>query len=94
MTPIFEFFNKYRPKALNKCVFLVSDKESPLTLDVWGAGRGPYKNSKKNFEKKMKLKIQESLHTATHLHDTQHALRQPKAEISKLTRSLPSTFYA
>ena len=53
---------------------------------------GPIQRLQKIFEKTMKLKIQESLHTATHLHDTQHALRQPKAEISKLTRSLPSTF--
>ena len=52
----------------------------------------PTKAQKKILKKKMKLKIQESLHTATHLHDTQHALRQPKAEISKLTRALPSTF--
>ena len=52
----------------------------------------PTKTQKKILKKKMKLKIQESLHTATHLHDTQHALRQPKAEIFKLTMSLPSTF--
>ena len=55
---------------------------------------GPIQRLQNFFEKKkMKLKIQESLHTAIHLHDTQHALRQPKAEIFKFARSLLWTFW-
>ena len=69
--------------------FLVSDKEHPLMKDDLESVGGPIQRLQIFFEKKkMKLKIQESLHTAIHLHDTQHALRQPKAEIFKFARSL------
>ena len=68
--------------------FLVSDKEPPLMKDDLESVGGPIQRLQIFFEKKMKLKIQESLHTAIHLHDTQHALRQPTAEIFKFARSL------
>jgi len=64
----------------------------PLTLAVWVAWRTPFKSSKKNEKTNEVENSRKSAQSHTFTWHTQHALRQHKAEISTLTRSLPSTF--
>ena len=59
---------------------------------IWGAFGAPHKGPKKNLKKKTKVKSQEIMPTAIHIHGTLRAGQQPQAKTSKIANNREIAF--
>ena len=59
---------------------------------IWGAFGAPHKGPKKSLKKKTKVKSQEIMPTAIHIHGALQARQQPQAKTSKIANNRDIAF--
>ena len=59
---------------------------------IWGAFGAPHKGPKKKLKKKTKVKSQEIMPTAIHIHGALQAGQQPQAKTSKIANNRDIAF--